>query len=152
VDGEQVSGQEIFDRHQPDCQQMLGVAISLQSRGQAAICRACERPADRSKAQCRTMKDIQLYACVLKETVEPQNWSSADLPLATRQAFQGLCLQCLTVLQAKFLRVLPWWRRRIHQALEHSRDILEAIGESQRKAAEKLMMMMSFICSFRNNN
>ena len=88
----------------------------------------------------------------LKEMVEPQNWSSADLPLATRRAFQRLCLQCLTVLQAKFLRVLPWWRRRIHQALEHSRDILEAIGESQRKAAEKLMMMMSFICSFRNNN
>jgi hypothetical protein len=65
--------------------------------------RTHERPADRSKLQRIAMQDIQLYTCALRETVEPQNWSSADLPLATRRALQRLGLQRLTVLQAKFL-------------------------------------------------
>jgi hypothetical protein len=116
---------------------MLGAALSLQSRAQAARRRAHERPADRSKAQCIALKDIQLYTCALKETVEPQNWSSADLSLATRRALQRLGLQGFTVLQAKLLRVLPQWRRRIYQALEQSRDTLAALSESQRKEAEK---------------
>ena len=136
-EGEPTSGQAIFERHQSDCQRMLGAALSLQSRAQAARRRAHERPADRSKAQCIALKDIQLYTCALKETVEPQNWSSADLPLATRRALQRLGLQGCTVLQAKLLRVLPMWRRRIHQALEQSRDTLAVLSESQRKEAEK---------------
>ena len=103
AEGESMSSQAIFDRHQSDCQRMLGVALSLQSRAQAARRRALERPAERSKAQCTALKDIQLYTCVLKETVEPQNWSSADLPLATRRALQRLGLQGLTVLQATFV-------------------------------------------------
>jgi hypothetical protein len=65
-------GQAIFDRHQSDCQRMLGVALSLQSRAQAARRRAHERPAERSKAQGTAIKDIQLYTCALKETVESQ--------------------------------------------------------------------------------
>ena len=136
-EGEPTSGQAIFERNQSDCQRMLGAALSLQSRAQAARRRAHERPADRSKAQCIALKDIQLYTCALKETVEPQNWSSADLPLATRRALQRLGLQGFTVLQAKLLRVLPLWRRRIHQALEQSRDTLAVLSESQRKEAEK---------------
>jgi len=99
--------------------------------------RTHERPADRSKLQRIAMQDIQLYTCALRETVEPQNWSSADLPLATRRALQRLGLQGLTVLQAKFLRILPFWRRCIHRALEQSRNTLAVFGESQRKEAEK---------------
>ena len=83
-EGEPMLGQVIFDRHQSDCQRMLGVALSLQSRAQAARRRAHERSAERSKAQGTAIKDIQLYTCALKETVESQNWSSVDLPLATR--------------------------------------------------------------------
>ena len=137
--GETMSGQATFDRHQSDCQKMLGVALSLQSRAQAARRRAHERPADRNKMQRTAMQDIQLYTCALRETVEPQHWSSADLPLATRRALQRLGLQRLTVLQAKFLRILPLWRRCIHRALEQSRNTLAAVGESQRKEAEKAL-------------
>jgi hypothetical protein len=129
------TGQEIFDRHQRDCQRLLGAALSLQSRARATRRRARERPAERSKDQRTTLKDIQLYSCALKEMVEPQNWASADLPLAIRRTFQRLGMQRLTVIQAKFLRILPWWRRRILQALEQSRETLAALSESQRKVA-----------------
>ena len=71
-EGEPTSGQAIFERHQSDCQRMLGAVLWLQSRAQAARRRAHERPADRSKAQCIALKDIQLYTCALKETVESQ--------------------------------------------------------------------------------
>ena len=75
----------------------------------------------------------------LQQTLLSLNWYSADLPLATRRTPQRLGLQYLTETQAKFLRVLPWWRRRIFQALEESRDTLAKLCESQRKSAEKLL-------------
>ena len=67
------------------------------------------------------------------------DWYSADLPLASRRTLKRLGLQYLTETQAKFLRVLPWWRRRIFKALEESRDTLTMLCESQRKSAEKLL-------------
>jgi hypothetical protein len=71
--------------------------------------------------------------------VEPQNWYSADLPVATRRTLQRLGLQHLTETQAKFLRVFPWWCRRILKALEESGDTLAMLCKSQRKSAEKLL-------------
>jgi hypothetical protein len=62
----------------------------------------------------------------------PRNPATVD-----HAALQRLGLQGLTILQAKFLRILPLWRRRIHQALEQSRDTLAVLCESQRKEAEK---------------
>jgi hypothetical protein len=118
---------------------MLGAALALQSSARASLRRARERPEERSKEQLQARKDIHLYTCALKETVEPQNWYSADLPLATRRTLKRLGLQYLTETQAKFLRVLPWWRRRIFQAFEESRDTFATLCESQRKSAEKLL-------------
>ena len=76
--------------------------------------------------------------CPQRDSGAP-DWFSADLPLATRRTLQRLGLQYLTETQAKFLRVLPWWRRRIFQALEESRDTLATLCKSQRKSAEKLL-------------
>jgi hypothetical protein len=54
---------------------MLGAALALQSRARASLRRARERPEERSKEQLQTRKDIHLYTCALKETVEPQRES-----------------------------------------------------------------------------
>ena len=84
--GETMSGQATFDRHQSDCQKMLGVALSLQSRAQAARRRAHERPADRNKMQRTAMQDIQLCHSFawssLRDlwTLTRQKGSATDLP------------------------------------------------------------------------
>ena len=79
---------------------MLGAALALQAKARASLRRARERPEERSKEQLQIRKDIHLYTCALKETVEPQNWYSTDIPLATRRTLQRLGLQYLTETQA----------------------------------------------------
>ena len=74
-DGASNAGVAVFDRHHRDCQSMLGAALALQSRARASLRRARERPEERSKEQLQTRKDIHLYTCALKETVEPQRES-----------------------------------------------------------------------------